>query len=151
MLAFYTLMLFLQQSNKKWSFCYTILSHYPKVIHLLTIIYYTLFRQTIIHEDSLELVSNDTSRSVDVGSTGRVIEETFEMPWYMKYLKFYTAPVTKFVANIVSIFSWREIFFFFEWGLLVYWRWVVWQFSEMIDHSIWPSKNSGLFISFVYS
>ncbi|XP_066913442.1 transient receptor potential cation channel subfamily M member-like 2 isoform X2 [Clytia hemisphaerica] len=67
----------------------------------------------IVHEDSLELVSFDSpNRSFEMTSNERVIEETFEMPWYMKYPKFFQAPVTKFVANFIAYLFFLGLFMF---------------------------------------
>ena len=69
-----------------------------------------IFSLGMVSDDSVEFVpleENGIDRSAimsdsDVSSNERVIEETFEMTWYMKYTKFYKAPVTKFVSNVVS-------------------------------------------------
>lgn len=67
----------------------------------------------MVNDESLEFVAleeNEVDRSAimsntDVSSNERVIEETYEMCWYMKYTKFYKAPITKFVSNVVSFHS----------------------------------------------
>jgi len=63
----------------------------------------------MVNDESLEFVPLEESLNrsgglsdTDVSSNERVIEETYEMFWYMKYMKFYKAPVTKFVGSVVS-------------------------------------------------